>query len=282
MKIVVLGSRGMLGTDLMKLIEGAHEVVGLDIDEVDIRDIEAIRSRLKKSRPELLINAAAYTNVDGAEKDAEVVFAVNRDAARNVAAAAREIGARSIYYSSDYVFDGAKTSPYLEDDPRNPQGVYAKSKAEGEAAALDADPDSLVIRSAWLFGAHGRNFVDTMLKLAEKNDEVRVVEDQRGSPTWSWHLAQATMKLVSHKASGIFHVTGSGDVTWMRFAEKIFELAGKTTKVIPITTQELGRPAPRPAYSVLSNSKYERTTGEKMPHWLEALEGYFKKAGVIR
>ncbi len=293
MLILTIGHKGMLGHIFLKddLIKAIKESIpqndvplldsckksGVDVEDVDIRDIDSVRSCIKNYSPDIVINAAAYTNVDGAEEDTETAFAVNAQGAKNVALIAMESGAKSVYFSTDFVFEGNKETPYVEDDEPNPKGVYAKSKLEGERAVLETDPKALVIRTAWLYGLNGPNFVETMLKLADQKDELGIVDDQRGSPTWTWNLAQAALKLVLlFDAEGIVHATNSGDVTWCGFAKKIFEMSGKSVKVNPISTEELGRPAPRPAYSVLDNSKYERITGEKMPSWETALEGYLK------
>lgn len=274
LRILVIGCKGMLGTDLMTVLGNMHEVDGVDIEDVDITDYSCVEKCIAKHRPDIVINAAAYTNVDGAETDPDAAFAVNAVGAGNVARASKKSGAYSIYYSTDYVFDGTKGDIYTEADEPNPRGIYAKSKRDGEIAALEADPASMVARTAWLYGLAGKNFVETMLKLADEKDELGVVDDQRGSPTWSMHLAEATSKLLVSKPAGIVHVTNSGDATWCGFANKIFECAGKSVKVVPITTEELGRPAPRPKVAVLDGSKYRRITNDKMPTWEEALAGY--------
>ena len=272
--ILVIGHKGMLGTDLVEVLGKKCVVSCADIEEVDIRDIAGVRRCIEGNRPEIVINAAAYTDVDGAENDREKVFAVNGLGAKNVALVARKIGAASIYFSTDYVFDGTKREPYVEDDPPNPQGIYARSKLEGEVGVREADPDALIIRTAWLFGRNGRNFVDTIIRMANKKDSLEVVDDQRGAPTWTKHLSMAVENLIEVKAKGIVHVTSSGEVTWYEFAKRILQKVGRNIPVEPITTSKLNRPAPRPAYSVLSNSRYEALTGQKMPSWEEALDGY--------
>jgi len=274
---LIIGCRGMLGRDLMKVLAEKFDVNGVDIDEVDIRNADSVRNCLREHEPEVVINSAAYTDVDGAESDPEAAFETNVGGAKNVAIAAKEIQAKSVYFSTDYIFDGSKGKPYVEDDEPNPRGVYARSKYEGETAVIGVDPAALVIRTAWLYGAGGKNFVDTIIGLAGKSDELRVVDDQRGSPTWSRHLAEATSKLTEAGAEGIVHVTNSGDTTWRGFAKEIFRKLNRSIKMTPITTDQLGRPAPRPAYSVLDTSKYKRITGQAMPHWKDALDGYLKK-----
>ena len=267
----------MLGTDLVKILEEKHRVSGADLNEVDIRNGDSVRHCVEKFKPDAVINAAGYTDVDGSEKDRENAFAVNALGARNVASAAKGIGARSVYFSTDYVFDGLKREPYKEDDTTGPQGIYARSKLEGEIGVREADPESLIIRTAWLFGKNGRNFVDTIIRVAGQKDRLDVVDDQRGSPTWTRHLSIAVEKLIMVQAKGVFHVTNSGEVTWCEFAKKILEKVGKNIPVTPITTAMLNRPAPRPAYSVLDNSKYRRMTGHEMPHWEKGLDGYLKE-----
>ncbi len=267
----------MLGTDLMRILGGKHHVVGADLDEVDIRDADSVRRCLNESKPEMVVNAAGYTDVDGAEKNQEMAFAVNTLGAKNVALAAKESGAGSIYFSTDYVFGGLKREPYKEDDKTSPQGIYARSKLEGEIGVREADPESLIIRTAWLFGKNGRNFVDTIIRLADQKDRLEVVDDQRGSPTWTVHLSIAVEELIGVQASGVVHVTNSGEVTWCEFAKKILEKVGKNIPVAPITTAKLNRPAPRPAYSVLDTSRYRRLTGHEMPHWEKGLDGYLKE-----
>ena len=275
--VLVIGHRGMLGTDLMEIFGKKCVLSCADIAEVDIRDISSVRRCIEGNRPEIVINAAAYTDVDGAENNRERAFAVNGLGAKNVALVAREIGAASIYFSTDYVFDGTKREPYVEDDPPNPLGIYAQSKLAGETGVREADPDALIVRTAWLFGKNGRNFVDTIIRMAGTRDRLDVVDDQRGAPTWTKHLSVAVENLIEVKAKGTVHVTSSGEVTWYEFAKRILQKVGENIPVEPITTSKLNRPAPRPSYSVLSNSRYEKLTGQKMPSWEEALDGYLKE-----
>ena len=218
-------------------------------------------------RPELVLHAAAWTDVDGAETDPQEAAAVNVGGTANVAA----LGAPLVYYSSDYVFDGRKREPYLESDGPNPQSAYARSKLHGEAAAGER---AWIVRSSWLFGPTGHNFVRTMLRLGAERDEVAVVDDQRGSPTYVGHLAAATRQvlLLPH---GVYHVAADGDCTWAEFAEAIFEEAGLDCRVRRISTAELGRPAPRPAYSVLRSEKGAPT----LPHWREGLRETIRALG---
>ena len=210
--------------------------------------------------PDLVLHAAAWTDVDGAEDDPQAAAAVNVGGTAHAA----ELGAPLVYFSSDYVFDGRKDSPYVESDAPNPLSAYGRSKFHGEAAAGER---AWIVRSSWLFAETGHNFVRTMLRLAEERDEVAVVDDQRGSPTYAGHLAEATRELVDTRDFGVWHLTGAGDTTWADFAEAIFELAGFDTRVRRITAAELGRPAARPAYSVLRSEK----GAPELPDWREGL-----------
>jgi len=210
--------------------------------------------------PDLALHAAAWTDVDGAEDDPQGAAAVNVGGTANVA----ELGAPLVYFSSDYVFDGQKREPYVETDAANPQSAYGRSKLHGEAAAGE---DAWIVRTSWLFGPTGKNFLRTMLRLAEERDEVRVVADQRGSPTYTGHLALAVRELVGRER-GIWHLSAAGECTWAGFAEAIFEEAGVRCRVVPVTTAELARPASRPAYSVLRS---ERPGAPTLPHWREGL-----------
>jgi len=246
----------MLGHDLMEVLSG-HSVDGFSREDLDITEYEAVIRALEGY--DTVINAAAYTKVDDAETHSDDAFAVNATGPRNIALACREHGARLIHVSTDYVFDGTATSPYREDHPRNPQSVYGKSKAEGEEGVLVENPDhTIIIRTAWLYGANGPNFVATMLKLAAQNETVSVVTDQIGQPTWSRDLAVMIRTLVeSDVHSGIFHGTNSGQTSWWGFARVIFEKARlDPQRVLPTTSAEFVRPAPRPSWSVLGHQQW--------------------------
>jgi dTDP-4-dehydrorhamnose reductase len=260
----------MLGQDVIRAAGG--DAVTFTHADLDITDSSAVRNALDGA--EIVVNCAAYTNVDGAESDPATAHAVNAEGARNVAEAA----ARVIYVSTDYVFDGSKPGPYLESDATGPLSEYGRSKLAGEHATLTASPHSLIVRTSWLFGAAGGNFVDTMLRLGEDRDELNVVDDQVGCPTFTGHLAEAIVSLArgevrladGHSAHGVLHVAGSGSCSWFEFARKIFESAGVEVQVHPCTTDEFPRPAPRPANSVLRS---ERGAPE-LPSWHEGLEAY--------
>lgn len=274
MRILVTGAAGMLGSDLIPYLRmRGHEVVGVDL-EVDIRDPDPIDARIAEVAPRAIIHAAAWTDVDGAEANEAAASAVNADGARNVARAAARAGAALVYVSTDYVFDGTSDRDYTEDDPTAPLGAYGRTKRAGEVASLEEYPGGVrIARTAWLYGAHGRNFVDTMLRLGRERDAVQVVADQLGSPTWTKDLAPALEALID-LAPGVYHTTGGGSVTWAGFAEAIFAEAGIPCCVEHVTTAEFGRPAPRPARSVLAVT---RPDAPRLRNWREALQDYLKE-----
>lgn len=271
--ILVVGANGMLGHDLMKVLAG--EVRGVDLPDIDITSLESVRRVLLTLKPETIINAAAYTDVDGCETNVEQAMAVNGEGVGLLALTAREIGARLVQISTDYVFDGLKGTPYLEDDPVGPLSIYGESKLAGELNAAMA-PEHLIVRTQWLYGIHGKNFVETMLRLAGEKDELTVVDDQTGSPTWTYDLALAIKALLEKGCSGTYHVANSGFCSWNEFARAIFEEAGLKIKVNSMTTKELGRPANRPLYSTLDCSKLEHDTGFRPQPWREALQNYLR------
>jgi dTDP-4-dehydrorhamnose reductase len=251
----------MLGQDVMRA--AGERGVGFTHAELDVTDAAAVADALGGAT---VINCAAYTNVDGAEGDPEAAHAVNALGARNVAEAA----ARVVYVSTDYVFDGGKPGPYVESDPVNPLSEYGRSKLAGERATLTASPHSLVVRTAWLFGAGGRNFVTTMLRAGEDRGELNVVDDQVGCPTFTGHLAEALVALADGHGHGFLHVAGSGSCSWFEFARAIFERAGMDVGVQPCTTAEFPRPAPRPANSVLVSER----DAPRLPAWQEGLDAF--------
>jgi dTDP-4-dehydrorhamnose reductase len=272
MRVTVFGSSGLLGQSLMRERNG-DKVVGLVSRDADIRDAGQVRGVIARTRPDWIVLAAAYTDVDGCESHQDRAFAVNRDGAVNVAEAARQAGARLIFLSSDYVFDGTKTSPYEVNDKRNPQSVYGKSKAEAEVALLNVLPEACIARTSWLFGIGGKCFPDTILKFAATRPTLDVVNDQRGCPTYCPDLAKAIIQLCRERACGIVHITNLGDCSWFEFARATLKDAGYSTVVNPVTTQQMPRPARRPAYSVLSPTSLQRW-GVQMPTWQDALQRY--------
>jgi dTDP-4-dehydrorhamnose reductase len=275
MRVAIFGASGLLGRALMREWSG-DEVVGLTSQDADIRDAAQVQSAIQGTRPQWVVLAAAYTDVDGAESNPDRALSVNRDGALNVAQAAKQAGARLLFLSSDYVFDGKKKSPYETGDARNPLGVYARSKAEAETRLLEVLPDVCIARTSWLFGVGGRCFPDTILKLAANRPALDVVDDQRGGPTYCIDLARAIIELCRKNATGIVHATNAGECSWFEFARAIVSEAGLTTEVRPISTQQMPRPAPRPAYSVLS-AKSLKSWGVQMPTWQDALQRYLKE-----
>ena len=254
MRVTIVGASGLLGKALMR-VWSEDTITGLSSRDADIRDAKRVQQAVRETRPEWVVLAAAYTDVDGCEGNPELAFAVNRDGAANVAEAAKEVGARLVFLSSDYVFDGKKTTPYETGDLRNPQSVYGRTKAEAEINLLALMPDCCIARTSWLFGAGGKCFPDTILKLAASRSRLDVVNDQRGCPTYAVDLARAIMQLCRKNATGIVHVTNAGDCTWFEFAQEIVQSAGLATTVRPVSSQQMARPAPRPAYSVLSPAR---------------------------
>jgi dTDP-4-dehydrorhamnose reductase len=278
MKILVIGAAGQLGHDLLKVFSPDHVVSGADMSgagadaDVDITDPAATNSLVVDIRPDLVINSAAFTNVDGCEANREAAYAVNAAGAGNIAracAACEDVPL--IHISTDYVFDGTKAGPYLENDPTAPLGEYGRTKLAGEEQVREALPHRhLIVRTAWLFGDHGANFVKTMLRLGRERDQLKVVNDQTGSPTYAGHLAAALRSLAENRLDdpGVYHMTNSGQCTWFDFAGEIFRLAGVDVDLRPTTTAEFNAPAPRPAYSVLANTRAPEII---MPHWRDGL-----------
>jgi len=275
MRVTIFGATGLLGKALMREWIG-DAVTGLGSRDVDIRDRARVRQVVQETRPDWVVLSAAYTDVDGCESNADIAFAVNRDGAENVAIAAKEAGARLLFLSSDYVFDGKKATPYETDDSRNPQSVYGRTKAEAEVKLLALTRECCIVRTSWLFGTGGKCFPDTILKLAAGRPALDVVNDQRGSPTYVVDLARAIVSLCRRNAVGIVHATGAGDCTWFEFAQEIVQSAGLATTVRPVSSEQMARPAPRPAYSVLSASSLN-ALGIEMPGWQDALRRYLRE-----
>ena len=280
MKVLVTGAAGMLGRDVMLAAGNAgHDVVGFGRTELDVTDGAAVEKKIGGERPDVIVHCAAWTDVDGAEEAEDAATAVNGAGAGNVAAAAAEVGASVVYVSSDYVFDGAKGSPYVETDQTAPLSAYGRSKLAGEVATAAANKRHFIVRSAWLFGIGGPNFVETMLRLAGDHGEVLVVRDQVGSPTYTWHLAYGIVRLIEGVEFGIHHMAGTGACSWYEFAREIFEQANVECKVMSATTEMLGRPAPRPPYSALAS---QREHAIELPSWQDGLAGYLAQRGTER
>jgi dTDP-4-dehydrorhamnose reductase len=269
--ILVTGATGMLGTDVVDGLS-AHNVLALSRAELDIENADAVLSAV--AGHDVVINTAAYTKVDDAESHEDVAFGVNASGAENLAIAAREVGARLIHLSTDYVFNGSATSPYAEATPRDPISAYGRSKAAGEELVLAAHADgTAIVRTAWLYGEHSPNFVDTMLRLSNERETLQVVDDQRGQPTWSRDLASRIADLVNAGVpSGIFHGTNAGETTWFGLARRVFELSGlDPERIQPTDSSAFVRPAPRPQYSVLGHDAWEAIDMQPMRSWDNAL-----------
>jgi dTDP-4-dehydrorhamnose reductase len=277
MKAIIFGATGLLGAAFLREWQG-DEVVRLGVEHLDIRDSDRVRQVVEETRPDWVVLAAAYTDVDGCESNSELAFAVNRDGAINVAEAAKRYGAKLLFISTDYVFDGTKTTPYEAGDARNPQSVYGRTKAEAEVRLLETIPSCCIVRTSWLFGVGGKCFPDTILKLAATRPVLDVVDDQRGCPTYTIDLARAIVELCRKDAAGIVHVTNSGHCSWFEFAQEIVKGAGSAAVVRPVSSQQMARPAPRPAYSVLSGASRNRY-GIHMPAWQDALRRYLAERG---
>jgi dTDP-4-dehydrorhamnose reductase len=276
MRVLVTGAAGMLGRDVIAAATG-HEVIALARAELDIADPAAVTAAVRDARPDAVINCAAWTDVDGAEADEAAATAVNGDGAGNVAAAAAAAGAHLVHVSSDYVFDGRAREPYAEDAATAPEGAYGRSKLAGEHAIAAAGGSAAIVRTSWLFGRHGGNFVATMLRVGAERDAVDVVDDQVGSPTWTGHLAPALVAIAEARAGGVLHVTGGGSCSWFDLARETFRAAAVDCEVRPQSTAALGRPAPRPAYSVLAST---RADAPALPDWRDGLAGYLSEIRV--
>jgi dTDP-4-dehydrorhamnose reductase len=271
-RVLLTGANGQLGYDLRQLLD-ASALTGLTRRELDVSDAHAVDNAVQTHRPDVVINAAAWTDVDGAESDEAGAMAVNGDGPANIAAACVRHSASLVHISTDYVFDGTATTPYDEDAPIAPRSAYGRSKAAGERAVLDAGGPFYVVRTAWLYGAGGRNFVRTMAGLARGDKPVNVVDDQRGAPTWTRDLAAGLLELIDERpAPGVYHATSAGDTTWFEFARVIFsELGADPERVRPVSTAEFPRPAERPAYSVLSANRWRAARLTPLPHWRDAV-----------
>ena len=274
----MIGAKGMLGRDLMGVLLSSlpnDEVIGWDIEEIDIQKEEDTVFKIEKLRPNIMVHIAAYTDVDGCELNEEKAFAVNAEGTKHVALTASRCQAKMVYLSTDYVFDGNNREPYLESDSPHPLNVYGRSKWKGEQYVQELVKDPLIVRTQWLFGRYGKNFVTSILRQAGEKRVLSIVNDQIGSPTYTVDLAKAISALIQFDASGIFHVANSDLCTWCTFGQAILKLSGMDkVKVIPISSKELGRPAIRPSYSVLNCQKLKKKTGLTLRPWSEALKEY--------
>lgn len=279
MKVIVTGAGGMLGQDVVRAAGFVnHEVVALGRGDLDVTDPRAVRRVMRAERPDAVVNCAAWTDVDGAESNEEAATEVNGAGAGIVAAEAADVDAVAIHPSSDYVFDGSSRRPYVESDRTAPLSAYGRSKLAGEIEVAAANERHFVVRSSWLFGAGGGNFVETMLRLAGELDQVVVVRDQVGAPTYTGHLADALVRLLDGEEHGIHHIAGSDQCSWYEFAVEIFRQAGSGVQVLSCTTEEFPRPAQRPRYSVLGT---ERDYPIVLPEWQEGLASYLYERAAV-
>jgi dTDP-4-dehydrorhamnose reductase len=275
MRVLVTGAAGMLGHDVTAAATAAgHDVLALARADLDVTDAAAVSAAVRDARPDAIVNCAAWTDVDGAEADEAAATAVNGDGAGHVAAAAAAAGSQLVHVSTDYVFDGRAGAPYAEDAAVAPAGAYGRSKLAGERAVAAAGGAAAIVRSSWLFGRQGRNFVATMLRVGGERDHVDVVDDQIGSPTWTGHLGPALVAVAEQRMTGVLHLAGAGSCSWFDLARETFRVAGIECEVRPQSTSALGRPAPRPAYSVLGST---RPGAPVLPAWQDGLAGYLSE-----
>jgi dTDP-4-dehydrorhamnose reductase len=284
MKVLVTGADGQLGHEVVRCLHAAgHEVIAPGLQELDFMFPEAAGKVIAGYRPDRVINCAAYTQVDKAESEPEAAFRINRDAAGQVAKAVAETGGKLLHVSTDFIFSGTQDRPYLETDAANPLSVYGQSKLEGEQAVVGALPEALVLRTAWIYGVNGHNFVKTMLRVAAGGKPLRVVDDQVGSPTWAADIAAVILRLLDSDAAGVFHYTNAGSTSWYGFASAILEEAAalgfelKTREVQPIPTSGYPTPAKRPAYSVLDTGKIASLLSLSIPAWRDSLKNMLKE-----
>lgn len=274
-RVLVTGAAGMLGREVVDALRGSTDVVEADLADFDVADHEATLLAVRDTAPDVVVNCAAYTDVDGAETHRREAFAVNATGAGSVARAAEAAGALMLHLSTDYVFDGTSSEPYVEDDPPNPLNVYGESKLAGEREVLASGARSLIVRTAWLYGHGGRNFVDTILRLSDGGEALRVVDDQRGTPTYARDLAVILKELVAASVTGVVNATNSGVASWYEFAAEILRASGRShVHVEPVATAARPRPAKRPRSSVLSLGKLEGLLGWSPRAWQEALQEY--------
>jgi dTDP-4-dehydrorhamnose reductase len=302
---LLTGKTGQLGSELNRLLPELGEVIAPDRNELDLREPEKIREIMRNAKPQLVVNAAAYTAVDAAETDQAEASAVNAEAPRLLAVEAKKLGALLVHFSTDYIFDGSKKAPYVETDSPNPLNAYGRTKLSGEQAIRDSGAAHLIFRTSWVYATHGRNFLLTILRLATQREELRVVQDQVGAPTCAFDVAEATTRILDamitnnksqstfSEVSGTYHMTAAGQTTWYEFARAILEEAGRAPRdlpwfasatntrpviarrILPISTEEFRSPTSRPAYSVLSNARLKQTFGVDLPEWRTELQRCF-------
>ena len=276
MKILITGSNGMLGNDLIEVLKDNHELILTTSKSLDITDKNHVIDFICENKPDIVINSAAYTNVDGCEENQETACMINGEGVKNLALGCSKINCPLVHISTDYVFKGESTVPWIEDDETGPISIYGKSKLKGEEAILEILDKFFIIRTAWLYGINGGNFPKTMLELAKNHSEITVVYDEVGTPTYTLDLAEAISQLIETDYYGIYHITNSGSCSWCEFAKYIFEVAEKDVKVIPVTASEFARPAPRPHYSVLENKKWVDNGFKPLRNYKEAVKEYIE------
>lgn len=277
MNVLVTGAKGQLGTGVVLMLkEKGFNVFGYGREELDITDQEQVNQVILADEPDVVIHAAAYTKVDQAESESDLAFLINAIGTRNVAVAAEKVGARLVYVSTDYVFDGTATEPIDEFHPTNPLSVYGQSKLAGEQMVRDFTSRFFIVRTSWVYGAHGKNFVKTMLKLGQEKKAFSVVNDQIGSPTYTEDLAERIIDLMQTEKYGIYHISNSGNCSWYEFAKAVFEEVEMSVQVNSCTTKEFPRPAPRPTYSVFDHMSLRLNKLEPMPNWEDSLKRFIE------
>ena len=279
MKILITGSNGMLGHDLIEVLKDMHELLLTTSKTLDITDADSVMDFIVKSNPDIVINSAAYTDVDGCESNPDLAYNVNGEGVKNLALACREVDCPLVHISTDYVFNGQNDRPWVEDDEIGPISIYGKSKLKGEEHIKEILEKYFIVRTAWLYGVNGRNFPRTMLELAQNHSEITVVYDEVGTPTYTPDLAKGISKLIETDYYGTYHLTNSGNCSWCEFARYIFEVADVDVNVIPVTASEFARPAPRPSYSVLENRNWVENGFEPLRNYKEAIKEYI---GLIK
>ncbi len=296
MRILISGANGQLGKELTRILNTGFaeigeipctlknaDIINTDVDNLDITNINDVLSFVENERPQVIINCSAFTNVDLCETDKDTAFNVNSLGPRNLAIAAQKVNTKLIHISTDYVFSGDGNEPYCEYDICNPQSIYGKTKYLGEQYVKEFCSKYFIVRTSWLYGYEGNNFVKTIMNLAEQRESIKVVNDQRGNPTNANDLAYHILKLVDSNEYGIYHCTGNGECSWYDFACKIVEYSNINCEVMPCTTEEFPRPAKRPSYSSLNNMMLKNTIGDKMRFWQDALKNFIKNyEGVNR
>lgn len=276
MKILITGSNGMLGHDLIEVLKNKHELVLTTSKTLDITDEKGVIKFIVDVDPDIVINSAAYTDVDGCESNPELAYSVNGEGVKNLSLACKEVNCPLVHISTDYIFNGENDKPWVEDDDIGPISVYGKSKLKGEEYIQEILDEYYIVRTAWLYGVNGRNFPKTMLELAQNHSEITVVYDEVGTPTYTLDLACGIGQLIESGAYGIYHLTNSGSCSWCEFARYIFEVADVNVNVVPVTAKEFARPAPRPHYSVLENGNWIKNGFEPLRNYKEAIKEYIE------